>query len=182
MSLVEEIRAKLDAKCSTWGCPQGTTLYDDLHPCTEALCRFRDYFTYGATEQQWRELSHAVDAIHAVEWPKFLAKILRANLITLQKYTHGNIFYYRGNIHSRRKANRLVEKINTELDRAVAADPSIARNYFVRAEAMIGELESISRGRITSTIVIVVIVILIILILYFASPCNFAAKKYYHGS
>lgn len=180
MSLVDLIRAKLDAKCSMWGCPQGDTLYDDLHPCTEALCRFRDYFTHGATDKQWSELNENVDAINAINWPSFLAKVLKSRALVTQKHITGGLFYYRGGIHTRGKADRLIEKILEELDRAVVADPNMSRGYFVRAEALIGELEYISRRNITPMVAFMVVVIIIVLILYFAAPSICSPKNFGH--
>jgi hypothetical protein len=174
MSLIEQVRAKLDAKCSTWGCPVGKSLYDDLHPCTEALCRFRDYFTTGATDEQWQALSDEVDAIHATNWPKMLAGALLARIPSIPC---AGVFYYRGGIHTREKVTRLIEKIKTELDRAVEADPTTARNYFVRAEALILELESISRGDITVSLAALIIMLTLFLIIYFLHPMIFGDKK-----
>lgn len=176
MSLIEQVRGKLDAKCSMWGCPQGSTLYDDLHPCTEALCQFRDYISTGATDAQWRELNEQVDAIHATNWPGMLARVLRARVRAAPVPCAG-IFYYRGGIHTSAKAARLMEKINKELDQAVIADPTIARNYFVRAEALVAELEAIARGNIMPALVILMILVTLVLIIYFLSPYLCGAKK-----
>lgn len=187
MSIVEQVRLKLDAKCSTWGCPRGTlsgeasgaqsTLYDDLHPCTEALCKFREYITSGATDAQWQELSDEVDAIHAANWPKMLARALRARV---PEIPCAGLFYYRGGIHTQEKAARILEKINTELNQAVAADATIARNYFVRAEALIVELESIARGNIMPALVAFMILVTFLLIVYMLGyVCADAPKKFW---
>jgi hypothetical protein len=87
------------------------------------------------------------------------------------------VFYYRGGIHTREKVTRLIEKIKTELDRAGEADPTTARNYFVRAEALILELESISRGNITVSLAALIIMLTLFLIIYFLHPMIFGDKK-----
>jgi len=163
MQIIREVRAILDSKCSTWGCPQGDTLYDNLHPCAKSLCQFREYIETGATELQWHELKAEVDAIHAPDWPKMLARAYRARVPEIPCF---GIFYYRGGIHTAEKAARLIEKINKELDNAVIADPSIARNYFVRAEAMIKELKAIKKNNISVLIVAIMVVFVLIVLVY----------------
>lgn len=176
--LIEKIRRDLDAKCSSWGCPESGTLYDDLHPCTEALCRFRDYLTKGAPLEKWRSLYEEVTRIHATDWIKIIIKIYRKRI---PQISCAGIFYYRGGIHTANKAARLIEKINYELDAVLIADPTIQRNYFLRVESLINELESIARGDITGLISLFCAIAITMLILYLFCLLQKSSEENYFG-